>query len=615
MTKQPKLGPNGLFIYEGVQPEGGQLQAFNAERKAALDAHINGNGRYLKQQHLDRAQALGLSEADLAKIEKDWRKAITLRREAIRTRSRETNPKHKAIVQNVVADYVAREGDPKPEPEEPKEAAVWSTAERATDVVLSRSAQFDNAKLFAKDKLTLFAKGKSPTLGTYFYQKEWWQWNGGFYEKAPEQRLTDMVCNYMDNAKVKSDEEGRVKFKPKTTDVSSLMTFLRSCAGLDDRTTPPKWLDGRASPRPENLLAFRNCLVDVTTGKTYPHEPWLWTHDGVGFDYNPDARCPRWQEFLRELFPDDEEARRLIEEQLGYGMTIDNQFEKAALWVGPPRSGRGTIAHIQELLVGANGHTSLNIHTWHGTENSRQGMVGKRVGIFHDVRLKPPKQYGNVSYDAGGVDPQSQQLLLEFISGDLTEIGRKYFDAWKGKPFIKFILISNKVPNFNDEVLITRFNVIEFTKSYLGKEKPELKLKVLPGELPGIANRCLAAYRELLLRGHFIQPASGTALLNRVRAAVDPWSAFMNTYWDPDPEGDGTRVRVFDKAFKHWCLENERFDLITSDSDLIQKIKRIPKWQYLKSFRPTGEDRRRRYCVKLKPGVELPEEVTVDQGF
>jgi len=68
----------------------------------------------------------------------------------------------------------------------------------------------------------------------------------------------------------------------------------------------------------------------------------------------------------------------------------------------------------------------------------------------------------------------------------------------------------------------------------------------------------------------------------------------MNTYWDPDPEGDGTRVRVFDKAFKHWCLENERFDLITSDSDLIQKIKRIPK---------------------LKPGVELPEEVTLDQGF
>jgi phage/plasmid-associated DNA primase len=59
---------------------------------------------------------------------------------------------------------------------------------------------------------------------------------------------------------------------------------------------------------------------------------------------------------------------------------------------------------------------------------------------------------------------------LELISGDLTEIGRKYLDARKGKPFIKFILISNKVPNFNDEVLVTRFNVVDFKQSFLNRE-------------------------------------------------------------------------------------------------------------------------------------------------
>jgi putative DNA primase/helicase len=314
-----------------------------------------------------------------------------------------------------------------------------------------------------------------------------------------------MVCEYLDKAKVNTGE-AMARFKPTPRDISSLITLLESNVGLDDRITPPRWLDERASA--EGLLAFRNCLVDVTTGKTYPHEPWLWIHDGVDFNYDPEARC-----LLRELFPRDDEAREMIEQQLGYGMTIDNQFEKAALWIGPPRSGRGTLAYIQELLVGVNGHTSLNLHTWHNSENSRMGMIGKRVGIFHDIRLKPPKQYGNVSYDPGGVDPQSQQLLLELISGDLTEIGRKYLEAWKGKPFIKFILISNKVPNFNDEVLITRFNVLEFTESWLGREDATLKLKVLPSELPGIANRCLAAYRRLLQQGHFIQPTSSLALL------------------------------------------------------------------------------------------------------
>jgi putative DNA primase/helicase len=501
------------------------------------------------------------------------------------------------------------EPEQKQEPDEEQEAAeAWTAVERA-EVVVSRKAQLDNAKLFVRDKLTL-TNGKSSALDTYFYQGDWWQWNKSFYEKAPEQRLIDMACDYLDNAKARSDEEGTVKFKPTTRDLSSLMTFLRTCTGLDDRTTPSRWLDDRPSPRPENLLAFRNCLVDVTTGKTHPHDPRLWLHDGVDFNYDPDARCPRWQDFLAELFPDDIDARRMIEEELGYGMTIDNQFEKAALWVGPPRSGRGTIAHIQELLVGLNGHTSLNLHTWHKNENSRMGMIGKRVGIFHDIRLRPPRWYGQ-NYDPGGVDPESQQLLLDFISGDFTEIGRKYLEAWKGKPFTKFRLISNKVPNFNDEVLVTRFNTIEFTKSFLGKEKPELKLKVLPAELPGIANCCLAAYRELLRRGHFVQPKCGKALLSRVKAAVDPWAAFMDAYWEVDV-GEGTLVSVFNRVFQHWCLETRRIDLAsTSPSDIIQKINRIPEWEFLKSFRPAGDDpkRPRYYRVKLKPEVKLPEQV------
>jgi len=242
------------------------------------------------------------------------------------------------------------------------------------------------------------------------------------------------------------------------------------------------------------------------------------------------------------------------------------------------------------------------------------GMVGKRVGIFHDIRLKPGQWYGQ-SYNPGGVDPQSQQLLLELISGDLTEIGRKYLEAWKGLPFIKFRLISNKVPNFNDEVLITRFNVVEFTKSYLGNEKPELKKELLPAELPGIANCCLAAYRRLLRRGRFIQPAGGLALLNRVKAIVNPWEAFMDAHWQPDPIGDGTPCAVFDAAFKHFCIKTERLDLAkTSASDIIQKINAIPKWQYVQSFRPRTGNRARRYPVKLKAGVKLSKEILALEG-
>lgn len=105
----------------------------------------------------------------------------------------------------------------------------------------------------------------------------------------------------------------------------------------------------------------------------------------------------------------------------------------------------------------------------------------------------------------------------------------------------------------------------------------------------GIASKCVAAYGRLLREGYFIQPTSGLALLNKVKATVNPWQAFMDFYWEIDPTGEGTRCRVFYHAFKHWCFQTRRSDIMeTSPSDLIQKINNCAgeDWEFLASFRP-----------------------------
>jgi len=73
---------------------------------------------------------------------------------------------------------------------------------------------------------------------------------------------------------------------------------------------------------------------------------------GVDFKFDANARCPRWERFLKEVFPGDPESQMTIEEQLGYGMTNDTRFEKGALWIGVKRSGKSTLAWVQERLAG-----------------------------------------------------------------------------------------------------------------------------------------------------------------------------------------------------------------------------------------------------------------------
>jgi putative DNA primase/helicase len=459
----------------------------------------------------------------------------------------------------------------------------------ATTPELSKAAPMDNARSFARDRLS-----KGGVHATYYYHGDWWQWNGRFYEIAPLDRITSEVYDYLDSAVVRT-ENGQQRFKPKPEHAEALIKCLKSHVAIDDRDGPPRWLDGRDKPSAESLLVFQDCLVDVETGEVGELTPQLWTHGGVDFGFDPHARCPRWERFLEEVFPCDPESQMTIEEQLGYGMTNDTRFEKGALWVGLKRSGKSTLAWVQERLAGVGACVSLSFHDWMKTENSREHLVGRKVGIFADVRLKPAKSYGLTGYDPGGIDHQSAQLLLNIMGRDKVSLGRKFKKVWEGRLFLKPIITSNEVPNLQDAggVLVSRFIMLDFKQSFFGREDITLRDQ-LESELPGIANRCLAAYRRLCTRGRFIQPASGRGLVQKVEEKVSPYVAFMNECFVDDAESKGVSVGWFFETFQEWCRDNRRQDLIhtTTKSNLIQEVTKIERWSWLKSSKPHGEPRR-----------------------
>ena len=116
----------------------------------------------------------------------------------------------------------------------------------------------------------------------------------------------------------------------------------------------------------------------------------------------------------------------------------------------------------------------------------------------------------------------------------------------------------------------------------------------LQAELPGIANRCLAAYRRLRARGRFIQPKSGLALAKKIEAKINPFAAFMADCFVEDPGGDGVLVGGFIERFRGWCRDNRRYDLIasTTKSNLIQEVNKVDQWKHLRAVKPHGEPRR-----------------------
>ena len=466
---------------------------------------------------------------------------------------------------------------------------------------LAQSSPYDTAKEYVRRHC--FHEGD---LTTYFWQNEYWEWNGRHYTTVEPEIIRDRVYAFLDGSRKFVGGDELTRFKPTSKLVNDVLDALKAGLTLRNTCQPPMWF-GSGEPATD-VLVFRNGLVNVLTGERSALTPKLWVHSAVGYDYEPKAKCPVWERFLEQVFPGDKESQDCVEEQLGYGMTEETKFEKAALWVGPRRSGKGTIAFVQRKLVGEGAYVGLSFSTWVTNENSRAPLIGKRVGVFPDVRMKTGKHYGS-SYDAGGISHTSQELLLNITGQDTLTLGRKFKGEWHGQLRLKLILISNEVPNFNDTTLVSRFVKVKFGQSFYGKEDVDLRKK-LEAEIGGIAVRCMTAYRRLIRRGKLVQPQSGVELERKVLAESDPWMKFVNDTFVIDVAGM-VSCALAKLKFEVWCEEHGRSDLLRSAptaSLLTQRLKSVEGLEGLRPFRPHGKERQ--YVgLRLKTSDEKWEEI------
>ena len=141
-----------------------------------------------------------------------------------------------------------------------------------------------------------------------------------------------------------------VRYILRARDAEEILKCLKNGIIFPSKLAEPYWLN-RKEPAP-SIIAFRNCHVDYETGEVFEPTPKLWVTQSVDFDFDPSARAPRFEQFLEEIQPGDAEAQQCLLEQLGYGMTNETKFDKAALWYGVKRSGKSTLALIQQKLVG-----------------------------------------------------------------------------------------------------------------------------------------------------------------------------------------------------------------------------------------------------------------------
>lgn len=99
-------------------------------------------------------------------------------------------------------------------------------------------------------------------------------------------------------------------------------------------------------------LNVNNGVVDLRTGQLKAHHPddMLTKVAPVGFD--PEARCPRWLEFLERVTASDRALQVYLQRMVGYSLTGDTSEHAFFMLYGEGANGKSTFVNVVRTMLG-----------------------------------------------------------------------------------------------------------------------------------------------------------------------------------------------------------------------------------------------------------------------
>lgn len=296
-----------------------------------------------------------------------------------------------------------------------------------------------------------------------------------------------------------------------------------------------------------HLLNLENGMLDLNEMKLIPHGTQWHSTIRIPVQYDPEAQCPRFVQFLREVMLDDDECIRVIQEIMGYCLTSEMQVQKAFFFYGAGSNGKSVLAAVIERLCGLENvsHTPLS------TLNKKFGMQelpGKILNISPE----------NDSY---GKDIDTQ-MLKSITGGDVVAVEQKYKTASSVQMRCKLLFLLNQLPTTKDTShgFYRRLVLIPFDRIFKPEEQDRSLLTKLYAELPGILNFALEGVQRLRQQQYQLSPAKRIdGALEKYRQAQHPVLQFVEELVRVEENAKVKRSLFYD-VYKIWTRQNERDD-------------------------------------------------------
>jgi P4 family phage/plasmid primase-like protien len=358
------------------------------------------------------------------------------------------------------------------------------------------------------------------------------------------------------------DPKSAVMFQQYVDALNKWSKLSASTRGLDNILTEAKTTPGING----NALEFDvdpwllNCLngtIDLRTGELMSHNPDHLITKLTPIEYDPEALCPRWDQFLLEVFEGDEDVIEYVKRALAYSMTGDTSWQAWFLLHGRGENGKSRFVDVLRHVIGADycheiDPEELCQQQWSKHTTERAALMGVRYLTSEET-------------------DEGRQLAEAFVKA-LTGGGklRARFmrqDSFEFEPICKLWLSTNNKPIVKDSShgFWRRVRLIPFNACFANSptRDPNLSQKLAaeaPGILAQLVRYSLVAYRD----GEGAIPTCIQAARDAYREDSDLLGQFLEDHTTADASHAILLKRELYETYKHAtggkCETSHRFN-------------------------------------------------------
>ena len=334
------------------------------------------------------------------------------------------------------------------------------------------------------------------------------------------------------------------------THVKAIMMCLHYHARTGHYLTLNSWLDGVNGARVFSMangnVSFDDIDPDTGKPKLLPHTPGYFTFSKVDYDYDPDATCPLWDLFLRDVLHPHTENVLLLQQFLGYLFRPDLNEQKFLLCYGEGANGKSVFFDVVESLVGKRNCSHLGLYGFN--PNYSQFALYPTLGKIVNMSTEGSHMIAD----------EGEAIFKSYIAGDDIQFERKHRDPISAKPTAKIMIATNNRPRFNDKTpaLWRRMLLVPFVKVVKYEQQIKDLADKLKAELPGIFNWALEGMAKLNKDGVFAESEESKLDIEEYRQDSDPARFFLLEHCTYTPGGFSTPSAELYNIYKQFCQDN-----------------------------------------------------------